>query len=179
MQPVDVDHRRHVRITHGEPRDLPGRIEIPLHRGRGHEEQIRDVVETAADVVRRQEQRIVHLFRKRVDREQVTDGVLILRAAQTMEQRQAAGMRRRGRGPVEARFQEGGRPIVGALIGSRCAGRRHRARAQLPNDLLPQFRVRAGLVQGGRVDEQPRGFQPRVVTGDAVLVEDGGGRSKG
>ena len=151
------------------------RVEIAFHRGRGNEQQIRDVVEAAADVVRRQQQRIVHLLGQRVDREQIADGVLVLRAAQTMEQRQGAGMRRRGRGVDPGGFERSGDRLVGCLVRPRCAGRRHRARAQLADDLLPQFRVRARLVEGGRVDDQPRGFQPRVVTGDAVLREDGGG----
>ena len=92
-QPVDVDHNRHFRITDGEPADLARRIEISLHRCRRDEQQIRDVVETAADVVGRKQQREIHLFRKRFQREQIANRILVFRPAQAMQQRQCAGIR--------------------------------------------------------------------------------------
>ncbi len=54
-QPVDVDHDRHVGIADGEPAQLARRFEIALHdRGR-HEQEVGDIVETAARIVGRQQ----------------------------------------------------------------------------------------------------------------------------
>ena len=52
---VDVHHDRHRRIADGEAADLSRRVEIALHVARRDEQEVSDVVEAAADIVRRQQ----------------------------------------------------------------------------------------------------------------------------
>ena len=63
---------------------------------------------------------------------------------------------------------------VGRAIGARRAGRRHLVRAELARDLFPHFGVGADALEIERVDRQAGGLPFFVVTGDAVLGEDGG-----
>jgi len=48
---MDIHHHRHFRIANCKTADFPRRIEIAFHRRWRNEEQVRDVVEAAADVV--------------------------------------------------------------------------------------------------------------------------------
>ena len=58
------------------------------------------------------------------------------------------------------------------LVRPRAADRRHRAGAQLADDLLPDLGVLGGTGGIDRVERQAGGLQPLVVAGDAVPVED-------
>ena len=128
---------RHRRIADGEAADLSRRVEIALHVARRDEQQVGDVVEAAADVVRRQQVIDADLTRQRLEGEQIADGVSIFGAAETMRQRQLAEMRTRGFGAVQLGFEERRDAVVAGSVRTRRAGRRHRLRPQLANDLLP------------------------------------------
>src|SRR5688572_10688368 len=53
----------------------------------------------------------------------------------------------------------------------RHAGRRHLSAADLANDFLPRLRTGRDVRQGDRVEREPAGLRPLVVTGDAVLID--------
>ena len=72
-----------------------------------------------------------------VDREQVPDGRVILSSIETVERLAAT---RVGTGQchrVDLRLQPFGEGMVGGLVGSRAAGRRHRLGAQFDEHALP------------------------------------------
>ena len=68
VKAIDIHHHGHLGIAGCEAADFSGRVEVALHRGGRNEQQVRDVVEAARGVVGGQEQRVVDLFRQRVDR---------------------------------------------------------------------------------------------------------------
>ena len=170
-QPVDVDHRRHPGIADREAADFSRGVQVALHGCRRDEEQIRDVVETAGDVVLRQQRGEVHLLRKRIEREQIANRVLILGTAQPMEQRQRTGIRLRDCRAIELGLEERRNGLVRRLIGPWRVDRRHRRGSQLPDNLLPKLGVCPDVAQILRVDHQPRDLRRRVVTGYAVPRE--------
>ena len=75
-------------VADGEPADLAGRLEVALHDDRGHEQQVGDVVEAAADVVGRQQQVDAELARQLLETEQVANGVAVLGARQAVHERE-------------------------------------------------------------------------------------------
>ena len=168
---IAVHHHRRGGIADGEPADLLRGVEIPLHDRRRHEEEVGDVVEAARRVVGRQEQRVVDLLRERVDREQIADGVLIFRAAETMDERELAGMRRGERVAIDGRLEICRERVVGRAVRPRRVRRRHGARSKLPNDLLPGLGVRRRMFDVDAGQREPAGLQPVVVAGDAVLID--------
>ena len=170
-QPVDVDHRRHPGIAHREAADFSRGVQVALHGCRRDEQQIRDVVETAGDVVLWKQRGEVHLLRKRIEREQIANRVLILGTAQPMQQRQRPGIRLRACRAIELGFEERRNGFIRRLIWSRRVDRWHRRGSQLPDDLLPKLRVCPDVAEIRGIDHQPRDLRRRVVTGYAVPSE--------
>ena len=150
-----------------EAGDLPGRRDVALEQQRRHAEGVRDVVEPERRVVRRERAHV------RVKRQQVPDGVAVLRAVHPVELRPPR-VRGRGGGPVERRLQPGSERRVGVVVGARAPRWRHRPAAQLLDHLLPPLRVggHVRLADLHVVERQPRREQPAVVAGDAVALEE-------
>ena len=159
--------------AHGQLGDGPGGGEIPLHQGRRQPPAVH-VVEPEGGVVPRQQRGDVDL-----QRQQVADRVLILGPVQPPEGLGAAGI---GMGPrrlVERGLEIGQEAPAGRGIGTRTRTRGHRARAQLPDDLLPDLRVRGDVSNVHAFQRQPARLEAVAVAGDAVPGEDGplgGGR---
>ncbi len=57
-------------------------------------------------------------------------------------------------------------------IGTAVVGRRHQTGAKLADDFLADLRMRAEVGEVHLIEQQVRGLQPRVVAGDAVLIDD-------
>ena len=78
-----------------------------------------------------------------------------------------------GGGAVEGGLQPRRERTVGRGVRPRAARRRHRLRAQLLEDLLPDLRVRADVLDVDAVEGEVSGQQTLVVAGDAVAVQHG------
>src|SRR5262245_14136222 len=76
-----------------------------------------------------------------------------------------------GRGAIERRFEMRREPVVGRIVWMRHTRRRHLTRAELVQHLLPDRRVRFGMIDIRLIEQQAGRAQPCVVTGDAILVE--------
>ena len=96
----------------------------------------------------------------------------------------AAGIGARGLAAIERGLQNADHVLVGGIVGTLDADRRHRPGAELADDLLPHLRVRRGVGDVEGVERQVAGLQAAVVAGDAVFANDrrrwrracGGGR---
>src|SRR4051812_26032045 len=82
----------------------------------------------------------------------------------------AARLRLRRGGCVERLLERGSGGAIRSRIRPRPSRRRHLARAQLGNHLLPLRRVVGDIPGIEPVQREPGGVQPAVVAGDAVLV---------
>ena len=178
-QTVDIDHERDLRIADGQPADLPRRFQVSLHDGRRHEQEIRKIVEAAARVVGRQQQRKVHLFWKCFEGEQIADGVLVFGAAQAMQERQRPWFRLRLGGAVEFGLEPRRHGVGCLLVRARHARGRHRGGAELPYDLFPSLRGRSHVGELLRVEDEPRCLESLVVARDAVPGNRGAGQVVG
>jgi hypothetical protein len=87
---------------------------------------------------------VVWQQRGRIDfeREQIADGVLILRAVQPAKRVRAPGIRRGGGGQIERTFQLRHDPLVSLRIRPFVGDRRHLPMVELAQDLLPDRRIR-------------------------------------
>ena len=160
----------------GETRDGAGRREVALELRGGDREHVGVVVEAGVRrLVARQQQRHVE-----IQGQQVANRVPVLGPVQPVDRAGPAGVRVRRRYPVDVRFEPGRHGVVGRRIRARAARRRHRPGSQLRDHPLPDVRVAARVrgVDRGRVQREPAGPEPVVVTGDAVPVEDGARRGK-
>ena len=91
------------RRAEGQPRDLLSRREVAIHQRRRNRQRARDIVESTAHIIGRQQRRHV-----RFQVQQVAHGILVFSAIQTMKRFRAAGfgfLRRRDRSHVPARRQ--------------------------------------------------------------------------
>ena len=61
--------------------------------------------------------------------------------------------------------------LVGGIVGTLDADRRHRPGAELADDLLPHLRVRRRVGDVERIERQVAGLQAAVVAGDAVVAD--------
>ena len=178
---VGVGRHRGRRAADGQAADGARRRQIAFHQRLRHPQQAADVVEAEARVVGREE-----LVRVYLHRQQIPDGVGVLRAIQAMEGGRPARIAGLGPGAVELAFQPGQERLELVGRGARPAGRRHHPAAQLADDLLPAVRVAAHLAEIERVegeadgaeltDQRRGGAAPAadhllVVAGDAVAVE--------
>jgi hypothetical protein len=82
-------------------------------------------------------------------------------------------VRIRSRCAVELVFERHSQRFVTCSVGPRQTRRWHHARAKLAYDFFPLLGVLANADEVQLVEHQARRLQFLVVTGDAVLVEDG------
>ena len=108
----------------------------------------RDVVEAVSAVIRWQQRRGVD-----VERQQVSDGVLIFGSIQATERLRATGVRFGGGSRIELSLQPCQQRATIVLRRLRHAGRGHGARVHLAHHLLPDFRLRTRV---GKVDPVQR-----------------------
>ena len=162
-----VDDRIDRGIADGESTDCRGRGEVALQQGRRDRQDAGDIVEAlVVRLVGQQERSTVDL-----ECEQVADRVRILGPVQPVDRnpsRIGPGRTRR----VECGLERGGRGAVGGLIRPRPSRRWHLTRAKFARDFFPRLRGIADVRDIHLVEQQPGGLQPRVVAGDAVLIED-------
>ncbi len=141
--------------------------EIVVEQRRRHRQHARQVVEALlVGLVAGQQ----HL-RIQLQSQQIANRVAVLGAAQAVDGHPAwIGSSRGGR--VQRVLEEcrgGGQRGRG---GTRRAGRRHLAGAQLAHHFLPRLGVRGHVAQVEALDREARGLQSLAVTRDAVAVED-------
>jgi hypothetical protein len=151
--------------------------QVVLEERRRHREHARDVVEAfLVRFVRRQHGASVDL-----QPEQIADGVGVLDAVQAVNRNPARiGFRRGCR--IQCAFKSGHDGLIRGGIGTRTARRRHLAGSQLRDDFFPHLCVVADLCGIERVELQGCRFEPRVVAGHTVPIEDvarAGDRSRG
>ena len=132
------------RVADGRGRDLQRDGEIALEQQRRSLEHIGDVVEAVARAIGRQQ-------RLDVDRhaEQVADRVAVLGAVQAM-QGLAPRLRRGRRGGIELPFEIGDETRGRCRVGPRAARRRHEAKVELVDHLLPHGGIRGRDAAGRR-----------------------------
>ena len=182
-RPIGLGDSGRWRAAEREVADRPARRQIPLEQRLRHAEHAANVVEPEAGIVSRQEVIDVDL-----EREQIADGVAILRPVQTMQGRRPSRVGPGHPRVVELSLEPGLERVVRGVVRAGPPGGRHQARAQLPHDLLPLGGVVTDGRQVERVERQPdrpqlgnqcrsglvRPFDQRlVVTADAVLIEQG------
>ena len=149
-------------------RDPCGGAQVALGECRRQGQRIGVVVEAVRRVVGGQQRRID------VDREQVADGIAVLRAVQAM-QGGPAGVGAVQRGAVQRGLQPRHHGVVGRGVRARPSGRGHRAGPELADHRFPDLRV---LARPGHVEdvESDSGRQRAlVVAGEAVALQDGAG----
>ena len=165
-QDVGLGGRLDAGVADGEPADPARREDVAVEQGRRHREDVGHVVEAEVRVVGRQQRRGVDL-----EGQQVPHRVGVLAPVEPVD----GGAPRIGVGggdAVEGRLEGRGDGGVGGRLGPRPARRRHGTGAQLPHDLLPRRGMVAHPGRVHRVEGEVRRAEPRVVTGDAVAVED-------
>ena len=161
-----VDDRIERRIADGEAAQRPRGRQIVLEQRRRDREHARHVVEAfLIGFVRREQRASVDL-----EAEQIANRVSVLAAIQSMHGN-AARMRLRRGGRVELALERRGDGAIGVGARARPARRRHLARAQFGDDLLPLLRVVGDAGRIEAVELQAGGFQPTVVAGDTVFIE--------
>jgi hypothetical protein len=154
-------------VADGQPADLAGRAQVPLHQLRREVLHVRHVVVAGADRVGREPGIDVD-----VDANQVLYGSRILGAIQALE------------GPPAGTWIGGGHGVHGALEGmhhrhhgpivrTRGSRGRHHARTELTDDLLGEFSVVTGLRRVEPGERQASRLGPGGVTGRAVLADEG------
>ena len=154
-------------VPYGQPADLARRRHVALKKQRRDGQDVGDIVESPARVIRREQRRHID-----VEIEEVAHRAAIFRAVQAMDRR-AARVR-----IVERNLVQGGLEPRHDRLGlgvrrSRPVGRRHAAGAELPEHLLPHGRILADVTDIPALQAQPGGLQPVVVAGQAVAVEHG------
>ena len=133
------DARARRRVAHRQPADLGGGRNVGLHERRRHAQHAGHVVEGLARVVAGEQRRGIN---RQV--EQIPYSVRVFRAVEAMQDGRArvgAG----GRRAIERVLQLRGDTIQRRAVGPGCAARRHHARPQLPDHLLPRVRVAPDL----------------------------------
>ena len=162
---VHACHRR--RHPHRETTDPARRRQVALEERRRDRQDRGHVVEAVrVRVVGRQERRHVH-----VDVQQVPDRVAVLGAVQAVERLGATHARLVGSGTVQRRLEIRDRLPRRGARGTGPAGGRHRADAQLADDLFPDARIVRDRRRVRGIEREPGRAQPLVVTRDAVAVE--------
>ncbi len=171
-----VHHHRHGGVADRHAADLPGRIEITLHHYRRDIQQIRDVIEAAGRVIRRQQKRVIHFLRQIIQAKQVANGVSVFGTRQAVKVWQFTGIWVGRCRVVDPGFEVRRHFFVSCLIGAGHPNRRHGFRPELPNHFLPEIGV-PGWVEVRRIDNDPACFQGGVVACHTVLADRRAGRS--
>ena len=149
----------------GQPADLARRRDVAVQQRR-REIPHRHVVETVSALVRQQQRGGVD-----VQRQQITDRVLIFRAVETPEGLGPARVRIRLRRGIERRLQPLEHRLTGLAGRLRPIGRRHGAGAQLLHHLFPRLGALGDVQRIDFLQGETRSLEPVVVAGHAVAVE--------
>jgi hypothetical protein len=170
---VGVFRGARLRIANGERADAARRAQVAFHHRRREQLRIRDVVETGAERVGRQERVHVH-----VEREQRVHRARVLGAIESLEGT-TAGIRMERRIFIEARFHRRRKRREHRAFGTPRVRRRHHPRAQLADHFLRDLghlRVVADLRRIKTGERQSAGvvLVAIVVTGGAVLLDERG-----
>ena len=162
-----VGARARRRESRRQPGHLPRDGQIPLDvRGR-QPENVGEVVEAAVGgLVARQQRLDVH-----VEREQVADGVAVLRAVDAVDGVDPPRVGVGGPGAVQLGLQPPRHVPVGLVVRPRTSGRRHRAGPQPGRHPLPRVRVGRHVLHVESRDGETGRPQPVVVATDAVPTE--------
>ena len=157
--------RRQRRVAERPAADLRRGQNVALQQHGRYRQDVADVVEAVARLVSRQQRPPVHL-----QRQQVADGVGVLRPVQPLDRR-PAGVRTRVPGVVEGALEVVGQRVVRGGVGPRAPGGRHGAGAQLLRHLLPHVGAAADVADIDGVERQAAGQQTLVVAADAVALQ--------
>ena len=125
------------RVADSEPADLLGGRHIPFEQGGRERQRRRDVVE-AVLVGRVGRDQLGHVD---VEVEQVADDIAVLHLVQPVEGFGAARIGRCLSRAVELGLEPPAKPVVGLFVRPWTRLRWHRPDTELPDDLLPDFRV--------------------------------------
>ena len=166
-QTEGLRRRRDGRIANGDTADLAGRGHVAIQERRRHFQDAGDVVEAVAHVVGRENGRDID-----VEREEVSNRVLVLGAIQPMDGLGSTGIGAGRRVAIDLALEPRGQRVRARLVGPWPAGRRHRAGSQLPNDFFPRLCVGRNIVQAGMVQHQTGDLRLLVVAADAVAIEE-------
>ena len=103
--------------------------------------------------------------------EKVSNGVSVLGAVEAPQRLRSAGIRIPGGGLIQGRFQsrEQRLAIRDGRPGHAC--RRHRARAELVDDLFPHAGIQADTPDVGLIEPEASGRFGSAVAGNTVLVQ--------
>ena len=164
---VDGRGRSDGRIADRRFGDLARSEHVALQQSRRQRQDVGDVVEAVAQIVGRQQLAAVDL-----QGQQVPDGIGVLGAVQPVHGL-GARVQVGGGGVVEPGLDPVDERPVCRLVRTRAARRRHLARAQLADDLLPGFRACPHVRHVERLERQPGRPQAIVVTGGAVAIQNG------
>ncbi len=159
---------RHVEVADGHRRDASRRGDVTLGQQRREAECVRDVVEAVCRFIGRQERGDV----ADVHRQQIANGVGVLRTVHAVRQR-TARTRRGGCGAIEPGLQPRDQSQHGRLVGMRHARRRHGSQVELAKHLLPDLGVGCDVREIFAGQHQPAGLGAFAVAGDAVPAERG------
>ena len=155
------------RAAHRQAADLRCRRNIAVHQRRRQRQHLRVVVEPEARIVGGEQRRTIDL-----QREQVSDCIDVLEAVEPVYGH-APGIGSGFRRPVERGLERVGEGVPRRRVRPRAADRRHLPAAQLAYDLLQHGGVGGRLPEVDRVEHEAGRFQPLVVTGYAVPIQEG------
>src|SRR5262245_38267403 len=85
----------------------------------------------------------------------------------------SAGGRSSGCRAVEVMLNGFGKRSKRRTRWTRSARRRHQTRTNFARDLLPGFGLRSNMLEVEFIEHQVGGFQLLVMTGDAILIDEG------
>src|SRR4030095_8917694 len=98
------------------------------------------------------------------------DGVGVLSAIEAVKARSG---QMRDRRAIELALHPGNQRLQGGRVRTTRSGWRHQARPQLADDFFSHLRMVAEMCEVEIFQHEVRGFEPRAVTGDAVLIDEG------
>ena len=153
----------HRQIPKRQTADLHRGIQVALNESRRGAQHVRDVVESLAGCIRRQQRSDVNL-----QPEQVTDYVGVLRAIEPTHGH-------RGRsciGGVEPQRELANEILTLGVLRTRIAGRWHETGVEFANHLFPHIGVRAHVLEIELIESEIRGTLLGVVAGHAVLADE-------
>ena len=111
-------------------------------------------------------------FTSTIEREQIANRVVVFRAIETMDGADAARVRAAPPTRDRSRCSSAARHrAIGRRVRTRPSGRRHRAGAQLRDDLLPRLGVPPGASALEGFEVEAAGVQPLAVAADAVPID--------
>ena len=164
-----LDRRNRGRQADGEPRDFPTDREISLEVRCRNRQDVSEVVEAAVGRL------ISRQFRRHLDIEgkQIADRVVVFDAIEPMDRADPPGVRVRRPCAIDRGFERRGDRVIGGRVGPRHPCRRHRPRAKLGDDALPDLGSRSRIGDVDAFEHKAGGVESLAVAGNAVLVDEG------